>query len=226
MKIKRPFAFVVLLFSFSFVLFAKSVRVGFFEYKPFHIIEDGNLSGFGYEYLRELQKFTDWKFEYITRVPVLDTQGQPTSRTEKLSYSRALEMLANGELDIVGSIRKTKEREELYFFPKFSSGHGYETITTLVDNDEFENRKTIKLGLRLGAVQEKDFLNLWRYLFPQPIVFMYYEHYSDLIKALHETKEIDYILSTSLREFSGEQVIRKFNSFEHYFAISKCVQIF
>ena len=73
----------------SLVLFAKPVRVGFFEYKPFHIIEDGNLSGFGYEYLRELQKFTDWKFEYITRVPVLDTQGQPTSRTEKLSYSRA-----------------------------------------------------------------------------------------------------------------------------------------
>lgn len=221
MKIKRPFAFVVLLFSFSFVLFAKPVRVGFFEYKPFQIIEDGNLSGFGYEYLRELQKFTDWKFEYITRVPILDTQGQATSRTEKLSYNRALEMLANGELDIVGSIRKTKEREELYFFPKFSSGHGYETITTLVDNDEFENRKTIKLGLRLGAVQEKDFLNLFRDLFPQPIVFMYYEHYSDLIKALHETKEIDYILSTSLREFSGEQMLRKFNSFEHYFAISK-----
>ena len=221
MKIKRPFAFVVLLFSFSFVLFAKSVRVGFFEYKPFQIIEDGNLSGFGYEYLRELQKFTDWKFEYITRVPILDTQGQATSRTEKLSYNRALEMLAKGELDIVGSIRKTKEREELYFFPKFSSGHGYETITTLVDNDEFENKKTIKLGLRLGAVQEKDFLNLFRDLFPQPIVFMYYEHYSDLVKALHETKEIDYILSTSLREFSGEQMLRKFNSFEHYFAISK-----
>ena len=219
MRLKKISVFLLFVMLHVF-LFAKTVRVGYFIYPGYQEYKNGEYSGFGYEYLKEIQKFTNWNYEFIREVPVLDAQGNASNRKEKLSYSRALEMLENGDLDIVGSVRKSDERANTFLFPLFSCGKGYEVLTTRADYVPKGEESLIKIGLRTGCIQGNSLLEIIKHEVGQDIVFLYYDTTEELLWALHKQKEIDYILSTSLRELENERILQKFNAQEHYFVIS------
>lgn len=220
MRLKKISVFLLFVMLHVF-LFAKTIRIGYFIYPGYQEYKNGEYSGFGYEYLKEIQKFTNWNYEFIREVPVLDAQGNASNRKEKLSYSRALEMLENGDLDIVGSVRKSDERANTFLFPLFSCGKGYEILTTRNDFFPDESHEAVfKVGLRSGCIQGEELLRLVEHELEKNLVFIYFDTTKEMLDALHKTKEIDYILSTSLRQLENERILHKFNAQEHYFAIN------
>ena len=72
----------------------KTVRVGYLIYEGYQEgAGDALKSGYGYEYLQQLAYYAGWKYEYVNG-----------------SFSELLEMLKNGQIDIMGNISYTDER--------------------------------------------------------------------------------------------------------------------
>ena len=120
------FAFVMLLFVPVFVYASeiksdgkttqvieeenKTVRVGYFPYANFQ--EGGygeHKQGAGYEYLQKISYITGWKYEYVYA-----------------SFKECLDMLADGEIDLLGSVSYTQER-------------GNRTILDLYQGESYES---------------------------------------------------------------------------------------
>ena len=84
----------------------KTVRVGYFPYSNF---QEGSLGehkqGAGYEYLQKISYITGWKYEYVYA-----------------SFKECLDMLADGEIDILGSVSYTPERAESIDFSTYAEG--------------------------------------------------------------------------------------------------------
>ncbi|MEI3172812.1 MAG: hypothetical protein V8S76_01750 [Lachnospiraceae bacterium] len=79
------------------------MRVGYFPYANFQ--EGGygeHKQGAGYEYLQKISYITGWKYEYVYA-----------------SFKECLDMLADGEIDILGSVshRHRKEQNLSIFLP-------------------------------------------------------------------------------------------------------------
>ena len=80
------------------------VRVGFFAMDGYHMMdEDGNRSGYGYDFLRLMARYWDADYEYI---------GYDKS------WEDMQQMLLDGEIDMVTSASKTPDREELFDFSR------------------------------------------------------------------------------------------------------------
>ncbi len=211
----------------SFLLFltvslcAHQIRVGYFLYSGFQNLENGEYSGYGYEYLREIQKFNDWQYQFITETDELDENGKATGRKIPLSYDRALTLLKEGKLDIVGSVRKSPEREQLFLFPRFGSGIAYEMLTTDSQKKEIDATKRIIIGLRTGSIRETEFRKIYKEAGFDNVTFRYFDYNDEMEKALHTTREIDFILSSSLRKTSQEQLVYKYNPANHYYIFNK-----
>ena len=60
-------------------------------------------------YLRELAKYTGWKYEFVSSIEVKDYRGNPTGTIMPLTYSAALQMVKDRELDIVGMVEKKND---------------------------------------------------------------------------------------------------------------------
>ena len=81
------------------------VRVGWYE-DAYHITgENGERSGYGYEYEQAVAAYTGWKYEYV--------EGE---------WSELLEMLKNGEIDMMGALSYTDDRAEYMLFSELPMG--------------------------------------------------------------------------------------------------------
>ena len=75
------------------------VTVGIFEFDGYHMMdEDGNLSGYGIELLELIERYSHLNFRLV---------GYDRS------WNDMLKMLADGEIDMATSARRTPERGEL-----------------------------------------------------------------------------------------------------------------
>ena len=78
---------------------AKVVRVGWYE-DSYHITDkNGNRSGYGYEYEQAVAAYTGWDYEYVTG-----------------DWTELVEMLQNGEIDLMSALSYTDERAETMLF--------------------------------------------------------------------------------------------------------------
>ena len=81
------------------------VRVGWYE-DAYHITgANGERSGYGYEYEQAIAAYTGWKYEYV--------EGE---------WSKLLEMLQNGEIDMMGALSYTDERAEKILYSELPMG--------------------------------------------------------------------------------------------------------
>ena len=81
------------------------VRIGSFEDTFDFIDKNGVRRGYGYELLQALSGYTGWKFEYV-----------------KCDWSNCFDKLENGEIDIMGDISYTDEREQRMLFSDEAMG--------------------------------------------------------------------------------------------------------
>ena len=124
----------------------RTVRVGFFQYPGYHeITADGSYAGYGVEFLTLLQRYANLNYEYIGY--------------EK-SWADMLDMLQNGEIDMVTSARKTTSRSEDFDFSE-PIGTSRAQICVRADDDRFEERDYFALnaktiGQMLGNARNQD----------------------------------------------------------------------
>lgn len=187
----------------------ETIRVGFFAMDGYHMMdEQGNRSGYGYDFLQLVSRYLDVDFEYV---------GYEDSWEEMQA------MLENGEIDLLTSARKTPEREKKFDFSR-PIGSSSAILTIRSDNNsiimhDFESYNDMRVALLKGNSRNDDFAdfaaeNGFQY---KPV---YFDAMDEMTKALQNGK-VDAIVTSSLRQTQNERIIEKFNTSEFYAIVKK-----
>ena len=185
------------------------VKVGFFTYDGYHNIDsEGIRSGYGYDFLRMAARYWNVEYEYI---------GYENS------WEDMIEMLRNGEIDLLTSARNTPERVSEFAFSKPIGTSSAMLTTRSNDNSIVSGDYLTYDGLRIGLLKEnsrnkdlRDFAKENAFSYEA----VYYELPAELEDAL-KNEEIDAILTSSLRKTTGERVLDYFAVEQFYAMVRK-----
>lgn len=101
------------------VIKGKKVRVGYINSPNFSEGADDTAvkSGFAYDYLQKISYYTNWNYEYVYG-----------------AWADILQMLYDGEIDIMAGVSKTPERLDNLLFPDYAMGSENYYIYTIEGN--------------------------------------------------------------------------------------------
>ena len=218
------FAFVMLLFVPFFVYASetksdgnttqvikeenKTVRVGYFQYANFQ--EGGygeHKQGAGYEYLQKISYITGWKYEYVYG-----------------SFKECLDMLADGEIDILGNVSYTPERAESIDYSTYAAGterywiYTREDHTDLMDGDP-KQMNGCRIGVADGSYQ-KELLEKWLDSNQIQAEVVVCKGYDEMIEKL-DADELDALVIPVLSVNSDFIAIANIGASDCYFGVSK-----
>lgn len=151
-KVYSILGLVSIFFFFSFSVSAmaasseKAIRVGWFPFEGYQEYdEDGKPYGYNYEYLQKIAGVTGWKYEFVD-----------------VTWGEALEMLQKGDLDIVGCMFKSAEREELYDYPELDVGTTstamFVSRNSALSPYDFESFNGLRVGCCFVTNNDEEFL--------------------------------------------------------------------
>ena len=187
----------------------ETVKVGFFAMDGYHIMdEEGNRSGYGYDFLRLMARYWDVNYEYVGYDKSWDDMQQ---------------MLEDGEIDMVTSPRKTEDREEKFDFSRpIGTNNGILTVrsdnSTIVDGN-YSTYNGMRVALLNGSSRDKEFAD-----FADNKGFTYDPFYFDTTAEMEEALQsgnVDAIAATSLRKTNNERIVDKFDSSDFYVIVKK-----
>ena len=101
--------------------------------------ENGVVSGYAYEYLREIQRFTGWSYEFV-----------------KMGFNEALDALTAGEIDLMPAVQYTEERAALFDFSAMEMGESGTVLCVLADSENNQysyNDYANYDGIRIAAIR-------------------------------------------------------------------------
>lgn len=185
------------------------VRVGFFAMDSYHIMnEDGERSGYGYDFLRMIAKYLDIDYEYVGYEDSWDEMQQ---------------MLEDGEIDMLTSAQKTPEREALFAFSK-PIGDSRAIVTVKNNNrsivaHDYDTYDGMVIGMLEGNSRNDDFEKL-----AQDKGFSYCPVYFSMSTELAEALQkgqIDAAVTSSLRQTEKERIIENFAVSDFYVMVRK-----
>jgi len=119
----------------------KTVRVGWYE-SPFNITDQfGRRSGYAYDYQQKIAVYTGWNYEYV--------EG---------SWPELMQMLVDGEIDLLSDVSYTDERAEDMLFSSLPMGAEEYYIYISPDNEEINKDDLAtfngkRIGVNKGSVQ-------------------------------------------------------------------------
>ena len=188
---------------------AKTVRVGFFQFAGYHILDDsGRRSGYGYEFLQLIARYGDWKYEYLGY---------------DVSYEDSLKMLENGQLDVVTSVSKTEEREEKLLFSKEDIGTNSTIFTVKAGNrDVVKGDYATYDGLKIGMLEGNSKNDLFADFAAGKFTYepVYFSNEDELAAALQKG-DVAGIVSGSLRAIENEWLMESLAANPFYICTSK-----
>ena len=185
------------------------VRVGFFAMDGYHMMdEDGNRSGYGYDFLRLMARYWDVDYEYV---------GYDKS------WDEMQRMLIDGEIDMVTSARRTPEREELFDFSRpIGTNNGILTVrsdnSTIVEG-KYSTYDGMRVALLRGNSRNDEFAE-----YARTKGFTYKSVYFDSAEETAEALQngtVDAIVTSSLRKMNNERILEKFGSSDFYVIVKK-----
>ena len=186
----------------------KTVRVGYFPYANFQ--EGGygeHKQGAGYEYLQKISYITGWKYEYVYG-----------------SFKECLDMLADGEIDILGSVSYTPERAESIDFSTYAEGTERYWIYTREDHTNLTNGDPKQMnGCRIGAADgsyQKELLEKWLDSNQIQAEVVACKGYDEMIEKL-DADELDALVIPALSVNSDFIAIANIGASDCYFGVSK-----
>ena len=204
------FTEAVLVYGAEDVPQERFIRVGFFEFPGYHEQTEDNIrSGFGYDILRELQPYTNWRYEYV-------------GYEEGWSYM--LDMLENEEIDLLSSAVRTQEKLERFDFSEHPLGMSSTIMTfkagqTKYKPKDYRNWANLRVGMIPHNSKNDIFLRFAKehkfYYTP-----VYFESVSEMEKALQDG-EVDSIVTGSLRRLENEVIFEKMSERPFYFVVKK-----
>ena len=186
----------------------KTVRVGYFPYANFQKGGYGeHKQGAGYEYLQKISYITGWKYEYVYG-----------------SFKECLEMLADGEIDILGSVSYTPERAEVIDFSTYAEGTERYWIYTREDHTDLTGGDPKQMnGCRIGAADgsyQKELLEKWLDSNQIQAEVVVCKGYDEMIEKL-DADELDALVVPALSVNSDFIAITNIGASDCYFGVSK-----
>lgn len=185
------------------------IRVGFFAFDGYHMMdENGERSGYGYDFLRLASRYLDVDFEYI---------GYDKS------WDEIQDMLENGEIDILTSAQATSARQDDFDFSK-AIGTSSAMLTVKNTNQtiqasDYSTYEGMRVALLKGNSRNDD-LNSYADEKGFSYTPVYFDMADDLEKAL-QSGQVDAALTSSLRRTHGEQILDLFAAREFYVMVRK-----
>lgn len=190
----------------------KKVRVGYLIYPGYQEGEgDAPKSGYGYEYLQQIAYYAGWDYEYVNG-----------------SFNELLEMLKNGEIDIMGDLSYTDERAKDISYAKEEQGREYYYLfvredRTDINATDLSTLQNARVGINKGSIQ----VDLFQEWCEKNNVNCQIELYESSTKRYEDMNngKLDAIVSTTV----AEKEIKKYNwnsilkigYSPYYFAVSK-----
>ena len=186
----------------------KTVRVGYFPYANFQ--EGGygeHKQGAGYEYLQKISYITGWKYEYVYA-----------------SFKECLDMLEDGEIDLLGSVSYTPERAESIDFSSNAAGTERYWIYTREDHTELTDGDPKQMnGCRIGVADgsyQKELLEKWLDSNQIQAEVVICKGYDEMIEKL-DADELDALVVPALSVNSDFLAIANIGASDCYFGVSK-----
>lgn len=169
--------------------------------------EEEGYSGYGYEYLQEIAKYTGWEYQFI-----------------EASWEESLKMLEAGELDLLGMAQYTEERNQIFDYCDYPIGTECTLLLIHNNNDSiyYDDYESFN-GSRIGALKDSFQITLLEELGKEKeftFELVLYDDYQDIEEAL-TNKEIDIMLSESLQHNNDLKVVARFSPRSYYFMSQK-----
>ena len=186
----------------------KTVRVGWHE-EPYFITDRyGRRSGYSYEYQWKVSAYTGWDYEYV--------EG---------SWSELLQMLKNGEIDMMSNVSYMEERTEDMLYASLPMGTESYYIFVSPDNtsitaDNYASLEGKRIGVTKGSIQ-KDLFEKWAKMHGVEV---------ELVELTTPDEESQKLLGAELDAFVTIDVygdpdkavpVCKIGSSDYYFAVSR-----
>lgn len=126
----------------------KIVRVGWYDSSYNQLDPVGRRSGYAYEYQLKISAYTGWTYEYV-----------------KGSWSVLLQMLQDGDIDLMSDVSYTEKRAENMFYPSLPMGTEEYYLFIAPDNREisqadYSTLNGKKVGVNKDSIQA-DFYREW-----------------------------------------------------------------
>ena len=220
-KMVSPFVVLFCLLLFSFTAGAaergtRVVRVGYPIQQGFtEIDENGNYSGYTYDYLQEIARYTNWEYEFFTMEGTLNEQ-----------LSEMLTMLINGDLDLMGAMNYSDGLAAILDYPEYSYGTAHKTLSVLKDNLEYtefdyESFDNIRVAVVSYDGKEDEKLNSFAKMngfHVNQVLCSSGEEQSEQLRS----GNVDAILGMDVALRNSEvRVISRFDSRPFYFGVTK-----
>ena len=187
----------------------KTVRVGWYE-SPFNTMDQfGRRSGYAYDYQQKIAAYTGWNYEYV--------EG---------SWPELLQMLINGEIDLMSDVSYTEERAETMLFSSLSMGAEEYYIFISPDNEEI-NRDDLstfngkKVGVNKGSVQAGFFREWAEANGVQAELIEMTEDVDESLDMLNRGDIDMYVVLDGYLDASLALPIRKVGASDFFFAVNK-----
>lgn len=190
------------------------VRVGYpIQQGLTEIDENGNYTGYIYDYLQEIAQYTGWDYEFVR------AEGDINE-----SLMTLMEMLENGEIDIMGGMLYNSRMEEMYDYASNSCGIVYTVLKVLYEDTAFNEASREERPLRVamidGAAQRREELEEYcrmNMLIPEIVPC---DTEEEMLQALKENRA-DVMLSTSMEFMEGLRTVARFSPRPFYFVSTK-----
>ena len=178
------------------------------------IDENGNYSGYTYEYLQEMAQYNGWNFEFVTVEGTLDEQ-----------LTELLDMLEKGEIDIMGGIVYSEELAQVYDYPGYSYGTAYSTLNVLQENAKineanYQSIKDLKVALLSKATNSNAALEQFCEMNGISPQIVYCDDEQSMMEMLHNGT-VDAVPGVDMSPIAGTRVIAKYSPKPYYFITTK-----
>lgn len=153
----------------------KVIRIGYDANSNFIKESDGNYYGYGVEYLEKIAEYTGWKYEYV----------------KDDSWHNCLEMLRNGEIDVICTAHYTDERAKEFTYSDIPLGYEASLLYTKADSSiayqDYEAMNGAKVGLLVDSYSAQDFE---KYAIKVGVEYygVYYNEEDEMLRDLEENK--------------------------------------
>lgn len=186
----------------------KRIRVGWFYSEGVHSLDaKGHPCGYDYDYLQAIAQYTDWEYEYVMG-----------------NWAECYEWLKNGDIDIMGVVNKTPERDAIFDYSYTSTGSELCCLFVREDDagfayEDFKSFDGMVIAVEEGT-QQGDILrqyadkNNFRYI-PSTFPSLREAQY-----ALND-RRVDALLSSNTDIIQGYKCVARFSPIPFYFAVTK-----
>lgn len=217
--------FIIIIISIIFIVncitvFAQQVsdnviKVGFPIQKGLsYINEKGEYAGYLVDYLNYIKLYTNWDIEYV------QVEGDINKQLSTL-----INMLENGEIDMLGTMNRTSDLESMFLYPTYNYGTAYTVLAVKEDSqkfisEDFEHWDNIKVATCPSFERRMELLKQYASVVGFEYETIEYETYSKALNAVY-SGEADAIIQVDISIQDELRAIAQFSPTPYYFALYK-----